>query len=211
MSESENPTFNTQKKQSGRKKKEVWNFFISTGEKKDGHQGCKCMYCPWSQTRGEPNIMEVHLAINCHKVPCDIKEKFLLLVKTRDEVAVSNNKKRKVRGGDQQLITKYGEVDTIEPIKQLICDHTVAKFFICCGVSFRIVEHPFFIDMVKSLCLGYNPPTAEKITNDFMYTELANVVVDQNLLLKKSKNLTLGNEIIIIIQDLMNLLIIMNA
>jgi hypothetical protein len=57
------------------------------------------------------------------------------------------------------------------------------------------VEHPFFIDMVKSLCVGYDPPTAEKITNDFMYTELANVVVDQRLLLEKSKNLTLGNKI----------------
>jgi hypothetical protein len=82
-------------------------------------------------------------------------------------------------------------VDTIEPLKQSICDHAVTKFFICCGISFRIVEHPFFIDMVKSLCVGYDPPTAEKITNDFMYTELANVVVDQ-----------------IIIQILTNLLII---
>jgi hypothetical protein len=49
--------------------------------------------------------------------------------------------------------------------------------------------------MVKSLCLGYDPPTAEKITTDFMYTELANVVVDQRLLLKKTKDLTLGNKI----------------
>lgn len=194
MSESETPEF-TQKKQAGRKPKEVWNFFIPTSEKKDGHQGCKCMYCQWSQTRGEPNIMEIHLAINCYKVPNDIKEKFLYLVKTRDEAVISNNKKRKVGGGTQQLITKYEESDTIEPLKQSICDHAVAKFFICCGISFHIVEHPFFIDMVKSLCLGYIPPTAKKITTDFMYTELANVVVDQRLLLKKSKNLTLGNKI----------------
>ena len=194
MSESEILIFDTEKKQTGRKPKEVWNFFISIGEKKDGHQGCKCMYCQWSQTRGEPNIMETHLAINCYKAPGDVKEKFLFLVKTRDAV-VSNNKKRKVGGGNQQLITKYGEVDTIEPLKQSICDHAVTKFFICCGISFRIVEYPFFIDMVKSLCVGYDPPTAEKITNDFMYTELANVVVDQRLLLEKSKNLTLGNKI----------------
>lgn len=195
MSESESPVFHTQKKQSGRKLKEVWDFFVPIGEKKDGHQGCKCIYCPWSQTRGEPNLMESHLAVNCYKVPSDVKKRFLYLVKARGEAAAaSNNKKRKVGGGDQQLITKYGEVDTIEPVKQLICDHAVAKFFICCGVSFRIAEHPFFIDMVKSLCLGYNPPTAEKITNDFMYAELANVVVDQRLLLEKSKNLTLGNK-----------------
>ena len=78
-------------------------------------------------------------------------------------------------------------MDTIEPLKQSICDHAITKFFICCDISFCIVEHSFFIDMVKSLCIGYDPPAAEKITNDFIYTELANVVVDQHLLLEKSK------------------------
>ena len=37
MSESEIPIFDTEKKQAGRKPKEVWNFFIPIGEKKDGH------------------------------------------------------------------------------------------------------------------------------------------------------------------------------
>lgn len=182
----------------GRKPKEVWNFFTPVGEKKEGHQGCKCKYCPWSQTRGEPNSMEAHLALSCHKVPVDIKEKFLFKVKLRGEnqtfqAEVSSLlpiKKRKV--GNQQLITKYGEADTIEPAKQQMCDNAVAKFFICCGVSFRLVEHPFFINMVKSLCLGYVPPSAYTLSEDFLYKELANVVVDQNLVLKRTKNLTLG-------------------
>jgi hypothetical protein len=142
--------------------------------------------------------MEVHLAFSCYKVPVDIKEKFLLIVKVRGktqtiqqaEVSLLSTKKRKV--GHQQLITKYGEVDTIELVKQQICDHAVAKFFICCGVSFWIVEHPFFIDMVKSLCLGYKPSSAYTLSEDFIYTELANVVVDQQLVLRRTKNLTLG-------------------
>ena len=192
---SETPKSN---KTPGRKPKEVWNFFVSVGEKKEGHQGCKCKYCPWSQTRGEPNSMEAHLALSCHKVPVDIKEKFLLMVKLRGENQILQAevssllpiKKRKV--GNQQLITKYGEADTIEPAKQQMCDNAVAKFFICCGISFRLVEHPFFINMVKSLCLGYVPPSAYTLSEDFLYKELANVVVDQNLVLKRTKNLTLG-------------------
>lgn len=198
MSEIENPIPPILKKlnvKPGRKPKEVWNFYIAIGEKKEGHQSCKCKYCPWSQTRGEPNSMEAHLALSCHKVPHDVKEKFLLIVKTRGEIqteAAVASKKRK--SGHQQLITKYGESDTIEPIKKQICDRTVAKFFICCGVSFRLVEHPFFIDMIKSLCLGYDPPRAYTLSQDFLYEELANIVVDQHLELKRTKNLTLGNK-----------------
>jgi hypothetical protein len=186
-----------QNKAPGRKPKEVWNYFIPTGKKKEGHQGCKCNYCPWSQTRGEPNSMEAHLALSCHKVPIDVKEKFLLTVKARGETqtlgleAITEvSKKRKI--GNQQLITKFTESDTIEPVKQELCDHAVAKFFICCGISFRLVEHPFFINMAKSLCLGYKPPSAHTLSEDFLYTELANIVVDQRLILKRTRNLTLG-------------------
>jgi hypothetical protein len=32
----------------GQKPKEVWNFFIPVGERREGHQGCKCKYCPWT-------------------------------------------------------------------------------------------------------------------------------------------------------------------
>ena len=168
---------------------------MTTGKKKEGHQGCKCKYCPWSQTRGEPNLMEAHLALSCHKVPHDVKEKFLFIVKTRGEnqleVEVSS-KKRKAK--HQQSITKYGESNTIEPYKKQICDRTIAKFFICCGVSFRLVEHPFFIDMVKSLCLGYDPPRATTLSENFLYEELANIVVDQQIELNRTKNLTLGSK-----------------
>jgi hypothetical protein len=182
----------------GRKPKEVWNYFTPVGQKKDGHQSCKCNYCPWSQTRGEPNHMEAHLALNCYKVPVDIKEKFLLMIKLRGENQIVDLEEEKSvlplkrKRSHQQSITKYGQSNSIEPSRQQICNRTVAKFFICCGISFRLVEHPFFIDMVKSLCLGFNPPSAHALSNDFLYTELANIVVDQHLLLKRTKNLTLG-------------------
>ncbi|CAB5392412.1 unnamed protein product [Rhizophagus irregularis] len=149
MSEIENPIPLILKKlnvKPGRKPKEVWNFYIAIGEKKEGHQSCKCKYCPWSQTRGEPNSMEAHLALSCHKVPHDVKEKFLLIVKTRGEIqteAAVASKKRK--SGHQQLITKY----------------------------------------------GYDPPRAYTLSQDFLYEELANIVVDQHLELKRTKNLTL--------------------
>lgn len=179
----------------GRKPKEVWNYFQGVGEKKEGHQGCRCNYCAWSQTRGEPNIMEAHLALSCHKVPCEIKEKFLNVVKIRGENQTYHNKTAKRKRNGQSQITNFYESDEIDSAKQNNCNNTVAKFFICCGVSFNLVEHPFFIDMVKSLCPGYDPPCANTLSNNFLYTKLAEVVVDQQLMLKNETNLTLGEYI----------------
>src|SRR3954470_24760720 len=120
MNESENPTTPLPKKpisKPGRKPKEVWNFFMILEEKKEGHQGCKCKYCLWTQTRDEPNMMEAHLALSCHKVPHNVKENFLLIVKIREDNQVEvPSKKRKV--GHQQSITKYAESNTIELFKK---------------------------------------------------------------------------------------------
>src|SRR4051794_33249540 len=139
-------------------------------------------------------MIEAHLALSCRKVPHDVKENFLLIVKIREDNQVEvPSKKRKV--GHQQLITKYAELNTIEPFKKQSCDRIVAKFFICCEVAFCLVEHSFFIDMVKSLCLGYDPSCASTFSEDFLYEELANIVVDQHIEMKRTKNLTLGNKI----------------
>ncbi|PKY61588.1 hypothetical protein RhiirA4_486771 [Rhizophagus irregularis] len=46
--------------------------------------------------------------------------------------------------------------------------------------------------MIKSLCLGYDPPRVYTLSQDFLYKELANIVVDQHLELKRTKNLTLS-------------------
>jgi hypothetical protein len=48
--------------------------------------------------------------------------------------------------------------------------------------------------MVKSLYLRYDSPCANILSQDFLYKELANIVVDQHLELKKTKNLTLDNK-----------------
>src|SRR4051794_39097110 len=130
--------------------------------------------------------MEAHLALSYHKVPHNVKENFLLIVKIREDNQVKVlSKKRKV--GHQQSITKYAESNTIELFKKQSCNRTVAKFFICCGVVFRLVEYLFFINMVKSLCLGYDPSCASTLSEDFLYVELANIVVDQYIKMKKQK------------------------
>ena len=49
--------------------------------------------------------------------------------------------------------------------------------------------------MIKSLCLGYDLSCANTLSEDFLYEELANIVDDQHIEMKRTKNLTLSNKI----------------
>ena len=180
----------SQKSKAGRKKGPVWNHFDEKGTKKEGHIGCKCKYCLWYQNRGEPAIMQAHLALNCSHAPYDVKMEYLLIVKTRGEKKAVKSNKRKCT--ESPKIDDYYESNTITPAKQLMCDRAITKFFVCCGIAFQLIEHPFFIDMVKSLCCGYEIPCSTTLSTSLLDTELANVIVDQYQTLENEKNLTLG-------------------
>ncbi|CAG8718321.1 17844_t:CDS:2, partial [Rhizophagus irregularis] len=162
------------------------------GEKKEGHQSCKCKYCPWSQTRGEPNSIEAHLALSCHKVPHDVKEKFLLIVKTHGEIqteAAVASKKRK--SGHQQLITKYGESDTIEPIKKRICDCTIldeSPEKLSADISELIRSRSFFTN-VEAVNTLLGPVKSVVKSLEFKTTTLADCFVELIKLSQKIKSL----------------------
>jgi len=71
-------------------------------------------------------------------------------------------------------------------------NHALVKFFIACGIAFRVVEHPFFINFIKELNAGYNTPTREVLVNQLLERELAQVNFKVNSELEKETNLTLG-------------------
>ncbi|CAB5372001.1 unnamed protein product [Rhizophagus irregularis] len=187
---------NKEKGKPGRKRGPVWIHFNDIGTKKEGHISCKCMYCGWTQTQGEPAQMQAHLALSCSKVPSTIKIEYLLLIKQNAEERVTNStstvSKKRCVNLSQTRIDKFYESDQIDSTKQVLCDKAVAKFFVCCGVAFHLVSHPFFIDMVKSLCNGYEPPYSTTLSNTLMNNELTKITVDQQLTLDKESDLTLG-------------------
>jgi hypothetical protein len=64
--------------------------------------------------------------------------------------------------------------------------------FICCGVSFQIIENPFFINLLKALNPGFIPPSREVLSGRLLDTELARVNKNIEKDLKDAKDLTLG-------------------
>ena len=89
-------------------------------------------------------------------------------------------------------ITDFHDSSELPESRTNRINRALVKFFVSCGVSFRIVEHPFFIDFLKELNGGYNPPTREYLSSRLLESELYNVNTKMNDDITNQSNLTLG-------------------
>lgn len=101
------------------------------------------------------------------------------------------SKKRKIEFGQQSMDNYHDYTELCEGRITRI-NRALIKFFIACGISFRIVEHPFFINLTKELNAGYDPPTREVLTDQLLERELAQVNSKIKSEIENENNLTLG-------------------
>jgi hypothetical protein len=71
------------------------------------------------------------------------------------------SKKRKLSNGNQQNIYNYYDSTELSESRITHINRALIKYFVACGISFRIVEHPFFINLLKELNGRYDPPTRD--------------------------------------------------
>ena len=109
-----------------------------------------------------------------------------------EENQTKHDKKRKGPGG-QIYLNEYH--DTARPLPQGRVDRinrALIKFFVCCGVPFRMIESPFFIDLLKELNSAYNLPSRDVLTNRLLESELGYVNSRVSKELDSMDNLTIG-------------------
>jgi hypothetical protein len=197
------------KKSSGRKKKEIWDHFESIGPYKSGHTGAKCLYCLKEYKNAKPTDLEDHIANQCSRVDANIKTKFLRIVMQRirgsnNDISTQSNTQSTIttitastsasnkRRCTQSSVTSFYESSSIDPAKEIRCTRSLTRFFVCCGIPFSIVESPFFIDFIQSLCPGYKLPGRNSLSTTLINTELAQIQIAIEEDLVHEKNLTLG-------------------
>ena len=61
-----------------------------------------------------------------------------------------------------------------------------------CGISFTVIENPFFIEMLKTLQPGYTPPSHKLLAGNLLETEVAKVNRKIKRELSAGENFTLG-------------------
>ncbi|RHZ48726.1 hypothetical protein Glove_543g117 [Diversispora epigaea] len=133
---------------------------------KSGHTGAKCLYCLKIYKNAKPTDLEDHIANQCPKSNTQSAT-------TTITASTSTSNKRRHAQSSR-------------------CTCALTRYFICCGIPFSTIEHPFCIDFIKSLCPGYNPPGCNFLSTTLINTELAyvQVAIEENL--PNEKNLTLG-------------------
>ncbi|GES96485.1 ribonuclease H-like domain-containing protein [Rhizophagus clarus] len=105
-----------------------------------------------------------------------------------------SNKKRKVDKSvvGQTTMTAFHDLTNLSKARINQINSVLVKCFICCGITFRIIEHPFFINLLKELNADYNPSTREYLSNRLLETELYNVNEKINEDIKNQRSLTLS-------------------
>ncbi|CAJ0832136.1 15470_t:CDS:2, partial [Entrophospora sp. SA101] len=98
----------------------------------------------------------------------------------------------KVENSQQTIITNYHNSIELPNSRITSINRALAKFFITCGISFRIVEHPFFINFAKELNSGYEPPSREILSGQLLERELSQVNSKVKSEIEKETNLTLA-------------------
>ena len=148
-----------------------------------------CKYCEKSWNRGEISKLEEHLSNHCQGAPADVVRKYMSKILERQD---KSTKKRKLSSGGQQTIYNYHDSTDLPKSRITRINRALIKFFVACRVSFRIVEHPLFVNLLKELNGGYDPPSRKILAGQMLERELAQVNNNVKSEIEKESNLTIG-------------------
>ena len=173
----------------GRPVNEVWTHFVQGERDSEGHASATCKYCQYKYMRGTIVILQGHIANYCMEASITFVREY------QEKLADNKTSRGKKRKGFKGQIYLDEYHDSDKPLPQGRIDRierALIKFFICCGVSFRVVESPFFIDFLKELNSSYNLPSRDTLTNRLLKRELGYVNLKVSKELDSTENLTLG-------------------
>ena len=173
----------------GRPKKPIWRFFEQGDEIDKGHYIATCLACKQSFRPGKATTMEKHKISNCSQVNHSVREVVMYMVEAREvrEVREISSNKRKI---EKDLENFYENSDLSKERKEDI--DIALKAFVCCSLPWRLVEHPFIIELFKQLRSNYNLPDRKTLADSMLTKEILRVNVKLYRLLDGENNLTLG-------------------
>ncbi|CAG8720506.1 19857_t:CDS:2, partial [Dentiscutata erythropus] len=137
-----------------------------------GHFSAKCSYCPAKWSRGEPQKLEAHLALECPIVDNEIRQIYLLHVAYCDNLEEQS-----------ENITENLSEERISSI-----NGSLLKAFVVCDIPFSVIENPFFIDLLQNLCPNYQPPSREILAVRLLDQEYSRVTIKQEIIFEESEN-----------------------
>ncbi|CAG8841531.1 16113_t:CDS:1, partial [Racocetra persica] len=162
----------------------VWNFF-NKGASVKGHSSGQCNVCGTFWARAKPVDLEEHLALNCPNQDKDIIDFYTQVVANRQgqsqalsqEIIPGTNlskRKRKLTSG-QILLSKFLESTELTPQRENSINSALIKTFIVCNIPFHIISNLYFIDVLRELRPGYQPPSRQLFAGRLLNAEIIKV------------------------------------
>jgi EAL domain-containing protein (putative c-di-GMP-specific phosphodiesterase class I) len=128
------------------------------------------------------------LASHYPKAPKHIIQEFAHIV---SEENLFHNEKHS-DNSKQTSLKEHFETTKISVIKQNEVDKALIKAFVCCNISFSIIENSFFTELLKTLCLEYKLPSHKKLSIEFLENKVTRINLKTQQIFETNNNLTLG-------------------
>ena len=142
--------------------------------------------------------LETHIGFQCIKADHKIKGKYMNIIRSRGNLGHSlddndrPSKKVKSHYSNQQRIDEHYDSLNIANSKVQLANQALVKLFVCCGVPFHLVQHPFFVDFVKILCPAYVLPSRQQLSADMLNSEISHIQLKINAILENETCAMLG-------------------
>lgn len=168
------------------------------------------MYCSYHRKKAYVHELQAHLANDCTKCPGEIRNCYLNLlsendneISSRSRMSCDSNstgsKRKRVENGNPRGIENYFDSIELPESRIQIINKALVRAFVCSGISFSVVDNPFFKEFLYQLRSNYSPPTRQLLSGQLLNKEIARINVAINEELENSEHLTIGKYIFILL------------
>src|SRR3954451_55792 len=119
--------------------------------------------------------MERHILVDCKKVKTEVRAVVRYIVKAHEKSPENVTEKEQNANEDQKTLEEFYDDQTLFKEKKDKIEIALIKLFVCCGISWHLVEHSFFIEFVKELRSSFNLPNRKTLVSSFLDDEILRV------------------------------------
>jgi hypothetical protein len=182
----------------GRPRSGVWKHFDRGESRGNGHWEGTCQYCQKFYPHAKPSSLCAHLANNCNDIPEEWRRHFnYILVNNLNDIPTD-----KPLTGESDITQDWRKKITKVAVNQSesvntemdasVIDEAISLAFIMCGIPFRVISNPYFINALKTLNPSYIVPSRKTLSGRLLDNEVAKVNNKTNEIIEFTNDITLG-------------------
>ena len=157
----------------GPKYSNIWEYFTRGNHLGNGHYQATCKLCLSFFKDARPYVLRSHIVSQCPKASEIIKNEVNELI-LKEKQHFPKQAETSEHSGQHHIDGYFGSVNLEESrIKQI--NEALVMMFIMCALPFRLVENPFFINFLKALNPGYQPPSRKALAGHLLDNEVIRI------------------------------------